>query len=120
MTKNDLKICKVFYTVSTIIAWTFSLSLILIYLQATCILGHFPSYGAPDPKSFSFYDTYESIITMIGNVWLITFILWIIFTSIFLYSHHTYLKSKVFMFGLCGQILVAFVLFSRIVEWWID
>lgn len=120
MTQNNLKAYSFFNTISAISAWTYSLGLISIYLQATSILGHFPSYNNPDPTTFSFYDTYEKVIMIVGNVWLVTFILWIVFTAILLNSHHKYLKSKAFILGLCGHLLVICVFFSSIMDWWAD
>ncbi len=118
MVKN--KVFHFFIILSTVSAWTYFLVLLAAYSVATISLGRIPSYGYPDPKYFSFYEPFEFMLNISGNIWLVSSLFWLTFNFLIIKENLNYFKSKAFLLGAMGQFLAVVIFFSDINNWWMD
>lgn len=111
------KILKKLIYIGGLLPLTFLIPLLSFYFHAGIILGHFPSYNNPDPKQLAPYEFYENIISITGNIWVVSFPIWLILLIIYSIKIRKNFKSVI---TTAIQLLTVGILFSGILEWYAD
>jgi hypothetical protein len=115
-----MKIWNAVFYAFALFPLSFSISLLSFYFHAASVLGKFPSYGQPDPKELGFYGIYASAIHLSGNVWLFSFIPWLLFTVIYLVVKRKQISWKPLIISAVCQIGAVALFLSGVMEWFAD
>ena len=103
-----------------ITGFSFSFFLLLFWLLAAHSIGHFPTYGNPDPKELSIYCIFGPLIILLMNFWFFS-IIPSLFLPIWLYfktKKETYLIY--FILGLFIHFITFLITATEIFEWFLD
>ena len=99
----------------------FSIALLTFYFHAGIVLGKLPEYNKPDPKTFEFYESYELLISFFGNIWLMTFVPWLLLIArnYLLKNRKEKLRRPIIISAFVQGFAIALFL-SEISEWFAD
>ena len=103
-----------------IIPLMFIISLLAFYFHAALIIGRFPTYGHPDPKSLEIYDIYSPIVHLASAVWLCSLILWLIIIVTYVITKRKQIIWKPVIMGFLAHVFATFLILSRVMEWFVD
>ena len=103
-------VCSLFY----------SISILAFYIHARVILGKFPSYANPDPAELSICGDYYKIIFSAFGIWIISFLLWLIFSFIYVIVTRRKIYWRPLAITLFAHLLSIVITLSPIFEWYID
>lgn len=93
------------------------LSLLAFYFHAGNILGHLPKYNFPDPKELSIYSNYAVLIDFLGVIWSYSFFIWLFVVII---STNKKIHGKFIIFGLLAHSSAILIIFSEVMNWYMD
>ena len=90
------------------------------YFKAEKILGYFPKYNKPDPKTLDIYSSYSPIINFTTGMWIFSLLTWVLLTVICILFNSKVSDWKPII--ICGlvQCLGVFFFLSGIMEWYAD
>jgi hypothetical protein len=95
-------------------------SILTFYFHARSIVGHFPTYGYPDPKELHIYDAYDKFISPAFGIWVICFLSWILLTICYVVISKKNLTTKHILFSAAGHMVAILITLSQIFEWYVD
>ncbi len=98
----------------------FSVSILIFYFHAAKIIGHLPRYNQPDPKELEIYEIYHPIINFTGNIWIYSFLIWLILIITFIYKSRKKLNYKLITISIICQVIPIIIFFTEILEWYAD
>lgn len=90
------------------------------YIHATFLLGHFPFHGQSGPEILDIYPVYTQIISIGGNIWLFSFPVWLLLTSLMIIVQKGSSNWRFIFIGLFGQVVALLLFFLQMVEWFAD
>lgn len=93
---------------------------LIFYFKACNFLGYNPTYNHPDPKELSFYEGYNTIITLSGNLWLMSFFTWVFVVIVTIIVTRKSINWKPIVLSLIPHVLSILVLLSDITKWFFD
>lgn len=108
------------FSVFGIISVIFCISLLGFYFHAGYILGRFPTYGHPDPKTLANYGSYSPIILVTGNIWICSLPIWLIVTVTYVILKRKQVLWRPVLLSLLAQICAISAFLSRAMEWYAD
>jgi hypothetical protein len=114
---NSWKAC---FHVTGIIPVLFCVSLLGFYFHAAYILGKFPTYGHPDPKTLGIYVIYSPMILVTGNIWICSLPIWLIVTATYVILKRKLVTWRPVILSLLAQICAIAVFLSTVSEWYAD
>lgn len=103
-----------------LLPFAFTASVLAFYLHAASILGHAPSYDNPDPKELAIYVSYFPWIEATFVIWLLSLIAWVVCTASYLILGRKNIRWEPIVLGAIGQSIPILMLFSEIMEWYVD
>jgi hypothetical protein len=103
-----------------LIPFAFIISLLAFYFHAGQLLGHLPIANSNDPKNFSIYSTYHSLIDVTGNLWIFSFIAWTFVVMLYLFLYRKDASRRHIVASAIGHGLAIILFCSKINEWYID
>lgn len=115
-----MKLCNLLFYGLALISLIFIISLLSFYFHAAYVLGKFPSYGQPDPKELSFYVYYAPIIHLTLNTWLLSFIPWFIYTTVYVIAKRKQISWQPLIISALCHIGAIAIFLSGISEWFAD
>ncbi|TGV00732.1 hypothetical protein [Flavivirga rizhaonensis] len=110
---------KIFFGLG-IIPYCFILPILTFYFHAGKILGHLPSYNQPDPKTLEIYATYSPVVNLTTLTWFYSFVIWLVISIIYLIIFRKNIYWKPLKLSAVGQLIALGIVFSGILEWYID
>lgn len=116
-----MKIWKLLFYILGSLPLGYTISLMAFYLHAKQVLGYTPAAGLPDPKELNIYSDYHPFIHWIGEIWLYSFLVWVILIIIYLgkYGRETLISAPV-IFSCIGQFCGIDMFLSDISVWYMD
>ena len=109
----------IFYILGTI-PWTFIVSLLAFYFNAEKVLGYFPRYAYPDPKSLSIYEDYSPFINWTIGIWIISFLAWLLLVIVYIALKRNNTKWKLIIVSGIGHSCGILLFLSEITNWYLD
>ena len=77
-------------------------------------------YDNPDPKQLLIYDTYNEIISVTFEMWIIALLIWLITSITLLVSTRSRIDWTPIKISVFGHVIGIIILFSHIFEWYVD
>lgn len=115
-----LNFWKIGFVTTGLVPIGFIVSLLTFYYHASRILGRFPVYNQPDPKELDIYNKYSGIIYSCSNIWIISFLVLILMIFIYWIIKRKQTDWKLIGFSSIGHVIAVLLLFSGIMEWFVD
>jgi len=103
-----------------IIPLIFSISLLAFYFHSALIIGRFPTYGHPDPKSLGIYVLYSPIVYLASAIWMCSLILWLITIVAYIIAKRKQIIWQPVIIGLIAHVFAILLVLSRVMEWFVD
>ena len=114
------RILTVLLYITGISPFPFVISILAFYFHAENVLGHFPTYDNPDPKLLREYDTYNRIIEPSFSIWFFGLALWLVIVITYMILFKSKLKPLPLIIGVLAHITAIAVIFSEILNWYMD
>ena len=111
---------KIGFVINGLIPFGFIISLLTFYFHAAKILGRLPVYNLPDPKELDIYNQYSEIIYSLSAIWIISFLVLLIMTILFWIIKRKTTDWKLIGLSSIGHLFAILLLFSGIMEWFVD
>ena len=111
---------KTGFVINGLIPFGFIFFLMTFYFHAAAILGSFPVYNQPDPKKLDIYYDYIGLITISGNIWVYSLLIFLLMIVLVLISKRRKTDWRLIGLSSIGHIIAILLLFSGIVEWFAD
>jgi hypothetical protein len=105
---------------SGVLPFGLTISLLTFYLHTKSILGYYPKYNHPDPKTLDIYGNYSVLVNTSISLWIISFLLTIPLVIAYLIIKRKKINWKLVGFSLISQTIAIILFFSNIFEWYID
>jgi hypothetical protein len=115
-----MKIWKTIFYFLAIIPWPFIVSIMTFYFKAGQVLGHGPSYNNPDPKELDIYKVYSPYVDWTAEVWGCSLLVWFALAITYLIIMRKRIEWTPLIISSTGQIFGILLLFSGIMEWYVD
>lgn len=116
----QMKAWKITFYILAITPWPFIGSLMAFYIHATKILGYGPSYDMPDRGTLAISRYYSPYIDYTGSVWIWSFMAWLTLGIAYLAIKRKQVEWRPVIVGAIGQFFAVCLLFSGIMEWYLD
>ncbi len=111
---------KYLFYVLGIIPLGYITSLLSFYIYSRIKLGYLPRYNFPDPKTNENYQEFLPVITITGNIWVVSLPVWIILIVVYLIMNRKHINRRPVIISSITQVCALGFLFSGIVEWFAD
>jgi hypothetical protein len=115
-----MKYLKIVYFILGILPFGFIISLLTFYFHAGNILGRLPSYNHPDPKDFSIYLSYSPLINLTLEVCVYSFFPWLVLILVDSVLYWKNISWRLLLGDSLGYGIILFLLFSGIIDWYMD
>lgn len=115
-----MKLLKIVTFITGISSLAFIIPVFLFYYHAKRILGYFPYYNNPDPKTLPFEKNYEPYINYGFIFWGLCLLLWLITSIALMLINRNKIIYKPILPGIFFHLLSINLLFSDIMEWIFD
>ena len=111
---------KISLIISAILPFGFIISLLTFYFHATSILGYYPKYNRPDPKTLDIYNNYSEFINITVGLWMLSFFISIPLVISYIIIKRKKINWKWIGFTIISQTIPVILFFSDILEWYVD
>lgn len=115
-----MKIWKILFYILAVIQLPFIVSLLTFYFKARQVLGYAPSYSNPDPKELEIYKIFAPLVEWTAGVWICSLTVWFVLTTIYLFIMRKRIEWTPLIISGTVQFFGIILLFSGIVEWYLD
>lgn len=115
-----MKIWKMIFYLLGLLPLGYIISMITFYLHTRVLLGFFPKYNQPDPKTLEIYQDYLPFINWTGNIWFVSLIIWIIMTITYIVLKRKKTNWRPLIFNALIQFCAIGLFVSGIGVWFAD